>query len=173
MTDLYVVSTYYENKELHGQANALMIMVSLSMFFQLMGVLGTYRKKSWDVKLKETLICLLFLRPAVDAYRVSTNHQDGELTIDPSDEMIFNKVFELSCESIPGCVLQLYVRLTNPDQAGSYALVSIGISALTTCFTSAMIAFDKDVDVEGRRRQPKFYGKWQAKRSEATLSDER
>jgi len=56
------------------------------------------------------------------------------------------------------CVLQLYVWLTNPEQAGSYPLVSIGISALTTGFTSAMVAFDKDVDVAGRRAQPKFYG---------------
>ena len=55
-------------------------------------------------------------------------------------------------------MLQLYVWLAYPDQAGSYALVSIGISALTTGFTSAMIAFDKDVDVRGRRAQPLFYG---------------
>jgi len=36
--------------------------------------------------------------------------------------------------------------------------VSIGISAMTTGFTSAMIAFDKDVKVLGRRAQPLFYG---------------
>jgi len=98
------------------------------------------------------------LRPAVDAYRISTNQEDGELTFDPLAEMLINKCYELSCESIPGCVLQLYVWLAFPDQAGSYALLSIGISALITGFTSAMIAFDKDVDVVGRRAQPLFYG---------------
>ena len=36
--------------------------------------------------------------------------------------------------------------------------MSIGTSALTTGFTSAMIAFDKDIDVVGRRKQPLFYG---------------
>ena len=36
--------------------------------------------------------------------------------------------------------------------------MSIGISALATGFTSAMISFDKDVDVSCRRAQPKFYG---------------
>jgi len=55
-------------------------------------------------------------------------------------------------------VLQLYVWLRNPEQAGTYALASIGISALTTGFSSAMIAFDMDVDVRNRRKQPKFYG---------------
>ena len=38
------------------------------------------------------------------------------------------------------------------------ALVSIAISTLTTGFTSALISFDKDVDVLGRRKNPKFYG---------------
>ena len=55
-------------------------------------------------------------------------------------------------------MLQLYVWFAYPDQAGSYALVSIGISAMTTGFTSTMMAFDKDADVVGRRSQPKFYG---------------
>jgi len=72
--------------------------------------------------------------------------------------MIFNKSAELAAESIPGCVLQLYVWLINPEQAGTYALLSIGISSLTTGFTSAMIAFDMDVDVPHRKNNPKFYG---------------
>jgi len=61
-------------------------------------------------------------------------------------------------ESIPGCVLQLYVWLSNPKDAGSFALVSIAISALTTGYTSAMIAFDQDIDVPHRKNQPGFYG---------------
>ena len=36
--------------------------------------------------------------------------------------------------------------------------MAIGISALTTGFASAMIAYDKDVDAKGRKNQPKFYG---------------
>ena len=133
-------------------------MVSLSMFCQILNVFAVYAKKSWGVKLQELLICLLFLSPAVDAYRISTKYADEELGIDPLNEMVCNKCVELAFESIPGCVLQLYAWLAYPDQAGTYALVSIGISALTTGFTSAMIAFDKDVDVVGRRAQPKFYG---------------
>jgi len=157
-TDIFVIMNYFKNTELHGQANALIIMVSLSMFAQLAFVMATYARKSLGVKLRELLITLLLLRPAVDAYRISTNHEDGETPIDPLAEMIMNKACELAMESIPSCVLQLYVWLTNPEQAGSYALVSIGISALTTGFTSAMIAYDKDVDVVGQRSQPLFYG---------------
>jgi len=65
---------------------------------------------------------------------------------------------ELAFESIPGCILQIYVWITSPEQAGSYALASIGISALTTGYTSTMIAFDMDVDVPHRKNQPTFYG---------------
>ena len=72
----------------------MLAMISTNMAMQILVVLGQYNKKSWKVKLKETIICLLFLRPAVDAYRVSTNHDDSELTIDSLHEMVCNKVSE-------------------------------------------------------------------------------
>ena len=67
---------------------------------------------------------------------------------------------ELSCESIPGAILQVFVWLQNPTKAGKGALVSIIISALTTGFASAMIAFDLEVDTANRKNEPKFYGKY-------------
>ena len=48
--------------------------------------------------------------------------------------------------------------LSNPEEAGTFALASIGISAATTGFTSAIISFDMYVDVAHRKVQPKFYG---------------
>ena len=71
---------------------------------------------------------------------------------------MLNKGIELSFKSIPGCVLQIYVWLNNPAEAGTYALASFAISSMTTGFSSAMISFDFDVDVPHRRAQPKFYG---------------
>ena len=90
-TDIYVVGTYY-SEGLNGQANAMLGMISANLFIQLLIVLGQYQKKRWTVKLKEVMITLLFLRPVVDAYRISTNYDDGEATIDPLTEMIINKV---------------------------------------------------------------------------------
>ena len=74
------------------QANAMLTMIILNMCFQILFVFGQYQKKNWKMKLKEMLICILFLRPSVDAYRVSTNHEDSEATIEPLIEMIVNKV---------------------------------------------------------------------------------
>ena len=158
VTDIYVISTYYKSEELYGQANTLLAMVIGNIFFQLINVLAQYKGKNWGEFLREAFITVLFLRPAVDAYRVSMNQDDSGLTYDPLSEMVINKCSELACESIPGCVLQLYVWLLAPEKAGSYALVSIGISCLTTGFASAMIAFDMDVDVHHRKNQPNFYG---------------
>jgi len=157
-TDIYVISTYYQSRELYGQANAMLSMLLGNLIIQLILVYSQYRRKTWLVIGKEVLITMSFLRPAVDAYRVSTNHEDEEATVDPLAEMVLNKATELGSESIPGCVLQLYVWLSAPEKAGTYALVSIGISCLTTGFVSAMISFDNDVDLSHRNGQPKFYG---------------
>ena len=58
------------------------------MFCQLIMVLGNYKKKSMAGKVREALITLFFLRPAVDAYRVSTNVQDVEAAVEPLTEMV-------------------------------------------------------------------------------------
>jgi len=78
--------------------------------------------------------------------------------VDTFTEMMVNKCSELGCESIPGGVLQIYVWLVNPEDAGSFALVSILISTITTGYTSAMISFDMDVDVRLRKGHPQIYG---------------
>ena len=90
-TDIFVISTYY-NDDLQGKANAMLAMITSNMVGQLLIVLAQYKKKSWQVKAKETLISLFFLRPAVDAFRVSTNHKDKESNFDPLMEKMYNKV---------------------------------------------------------------------------------
>ena len=92
VTDLYVINKYYSTAGLQGQANAMLAMIVSNMGLQIMCVIVQYKTKSWKVKIKEVLICLFFLRPAVDAYRVSTNYKDTEVTMDPLVEMIANKV---------------------------------------------------------------------------------
>ena len=61
-------------------------------------------------------------------------------------------------------MLQIFVVVTNAKKmetvAVTVAVISIAISALSTGFTSAKIALDKDLDVEGRKNQPKFYGEF-------------
>ena len=98
-TDIYVIEKYY-TEGLNAQANAMVAMLVTSVFVQLLLVLGQNQKKNWKKKVKEILITLLFLRPAVDAFRVSTNHKDDEATLGPLTEMIFNKVRMIGSEFI-------------------------------------------------------------------------
>ena len=156
-TDLYTLYTYW-NSGLKGQAMVLLAMIVTNLCFQILIILGQYKSKSWKRKLWEIVITLTFLRPIVDAYRVSTNQEDDELVVDQLAELCFTKAGEMGFESIPGCVLQCYVYLVNKEQAGSFALLSIATSCMTTGFASAMISFDMDVDVTRRKTQPRFYG---------------
>ena len=91
-TDIYIISKYYSIAELRGQANAMLAMIMTNMGIQIIIVLTQYKKKSWKVKIKEALFCLFFLRPAIDAHRMSTNYEDSETTFDPLIEMVANKV---------------------------------------------------------------------------------
>jgi len=97
---------------------------------QLVFLFGNYKKKSTTEKMKEAALSIFFLRPIVDAYRISNNSEDDELLVPILTELFVNKGIELATENIPGCVLQLYVWLSSPEDAGTFALVSIGISAL-------------------------------------------
>ena len=92
VTDIYIISKYYNAEGLRGQANAMLAMIVTNMGIQILFAIGQYKKKSWGVKVKEVVICLFFLRPIVDAYRVSTNQEDSESTTDLLLEMITNKV---------------------------------------------------------------------------------
>jgi len=95
-TDIYTIGTYYESDKLTWQANAMLAMLSINMVCQILTVLAVYQKHPWQTKVKEILICLTFLRPAVDAYRVSTNHEDKMANVDPLQEMMVNKCLEVS-----------------------------------------------------------------------------
>ena len=90
-TDVYVVGTYY-SEGLDGKANAMLAMIGLNVGMQILVVFAQYQKKSWIVKLREVLFCLLCLRPVVDAFRVSTNHDDEELLLGAEVETVANKV---------------------------------------------------------------------------------
>ena len=92
VTDIYIISKYYNTEGLRGQANAMLVMIATNMAIQIIVVLAQSKKKSWHVKVKEVLICLFFLRPVVDAHRISTNYENSEAALEPLDEMVANKV---------------------------------------------------------------------------------
>jgi len=86
-TDIYVISTYYGKEELVGQANVFLAMITLNMFVQMVAMKANYQRSGWRVMLREMLITLMFLRPAVDAYRVVTSKENDLTVTDPLIEV--------------------------------------------------------------------------------------
>ena len=87
VTDIYVITNYYQTPSLVSQANILVAMITTNSVVQLMFIEAQYMGRERRTILYEALITLFFLRPAVDAYRVSTNFQDDEASYDPLSEM--------------------------------------------------------------------------------------
>ena len=90
------------------------------------------------------LIVLTGMKPGFDARAViSGKEMDEHHVFDAKMEMVLTKGIEMVCESIPGCILQLYAILKSGDRSRR-AVVSVAVSALTTGFISASISFDYD-----------------------------
>jgi len=156
VSDTTVIVSYFEEGRT-GQAYALISMVLTSLFFQALLVLAQNIKKSRSEILRELFFVVTFLKPAVDAYRVATGHEDDQLSVSPLKELSASKAMELAAESIPGNVLQIYVFITNPTRSTLH-LVSIIISTMTTAFASAVMSFDFDASPDQRKKIPDFYG---------------
>ena len=101
ITDLSVIISYLNNGEAK-QAYSLMAMMSLSIVIQLLIAYIQNRKKGKWALIRELLIVLSGLKPAVDAYRIATGYEDELSTLDPLLDMSVGKGVELACESIPG-----------------------------------------------------------------------
>ena len=92
MTDIYVILKYYRSGVLESQANAMLAMIVTNLSVQILISHTQYKNMSWKRKAQELLITLLFLRPIVDAYRVSTHFVEENTTADTFAEMMINKV---------------------------------------------------------------------------------
>ena len=101
ITDVSVIISYLDNGDTK-QAYSLMGMMGLSISLQLVLAYVQNRKKSKWALIRELLIVLTGLKPAVDAYRVATGYEDELNTFDPLTDMVCGKSTELACESIPG-----------------------------------------------------------------------
>jgi len=156
ISDIWVIISYLRIGNTSG-AYSLIAMIGTSLSAQLLITVGQNHKKSKWVLLRELLYVVTFLKPAVDAYRVATGHQDEVSVMSPLVEMAMGKGTELAFESIPGGLLQAYVFINSPKKT-MFFLIAILISTLTTGYSSAMVSYDMDVSVANRKEVPLFYG---------------
>ncbi len=77
--------------------------------------------------------------------------------MDPFTEMVIGKVSELAFESIPGGLAQA-IFVLNGGNWTTAAILSIGLSCLSTAFTATMLEYDLDTNAAKRKKNPEFYG---------------
>ena len=141
-TDILVIWGYMGKEETRGYGWSLLWMVVASMVLQLFLVLVQNKQKPW-VMAKEMLIVMTLAKPAVDAFRVASGHEmDEHHTINAKLELVCTKGIEMLAESIPGCLLQLFVLLKNNGLLSRATVGSVIVSAMTTGFSSASISFE-------------------------------
>ncbi|GMI27683.1 hypothetical protein TeGR_g8672, partial [Tetraparma gracilis] len=159
-TDINMIRVYFGEEGQEGYGWMMLGMVLASMGLQLVVVMIQNRKAGWGTLLREVLIVVSGLKPGVDAKRVVSNAEMHEHhLLDAKSELMFTKGVEMFCESIPGCILQVYALIQGGSggQMGT-KVFSIVVSAITTGMGSASISYDCDSDPEGRRKLPSFYG---------------
>ena len=101
ITDVMVISSYYEAGDTEA-ANTLLTMILFNLFVQLVITLCQNHQKSKIALLRECLIAISCMKPAVDAYRVATGYENEQNSMNPLVEMALGKGGELAFESIPG-----------------------------------------------------------------------
>jgi len=142
-TDVFVIMGYMGEEETRGYGWILLWMIAGSLAIQLLVAFGQNRKKPLKM-LGEMLIVLTGMKPGFDAFSVcSGKEMDEHGLMDAKAELVVCKGIEMVCESIPGCILQLYAILKSGDRSRR-VIVSVAVSALTTGFISASISFDFD-----------------------------
>ncbi|GMI26577.1 hypothetical protein TeGR_g12435, partial [Tetraparma gracilis] len=159
-TDINVILVYFGEEGQEGYGWMMLGMVLASMGLQLLMVVAQNGKAGWGKLLREVLIVVSGLKPGVDAMRVVSNAEMHEHHVmDVKVELVGTKMAEMFCESIPGCILQVYALIQGRSgaQMGTKVL-SIVVSAITTGMASASISYDFDSDPENRRKLPSFYG---------------
>ena len=104
------------------------------------------------------LYILTFIKPGVDAMRVSGEFEDPDLSFDVMTELIMGRTTKLFSEGIPGSILQIYALVMLTSNRTGSAYFSAAVSLLTTGVMGATICYDFDVNPTKRLRNPEFYG---------------
>ena len=138
VTDVVVIMGYMGKEETRGYGYSLMGMLVGCMVLQLFVVFLQNRKKPWAIA-KEVLVVVTGLKGPFDAIAVCRGQKKEEHhVIDAKQMLVAAKMCEMVCESIPGCLLQMYVLLKVGD-TGKREMTSLVISSLTAGYSSGTL----------------------------------
>jgi hypothetical protein len=169
-SDISVVFLYLQREDTVKYAALLLVMIGTSLLLQLL-ICYVQNGKNKRKMLTEMALVLCFMKPAVDARRIALGQEKEDYQLfDYYTEAVSTKIIETFAESIPGCILQVYVLVVLVERlsvgiggagdsaALKQAIFSIASSLACSGFVSGTISFDYDVDPGRRKETPKFYG---------------
>jgi hypothetical protein len=160
-SDTYVVIDMM-NAERVLLATALLTMIAANILIQLIIVWAqnrtVERKNNGLLTLREGLYVVTFIKPGVDAFRLTSGQEQLPGSVfSPLEEMGYSKAVELFAEAVPGMTLQCIALITSKKKSQA-ALASIAISAGCAALTSTSIFYDIDTDPAKRRELPDVWG---------------
>ena len=130
-----------------------MAMVCFSIAAQSLLVFYRNMHRSAGEIAKELLIVLSCFKPVIDLRRQMDGHEVDGAPFDTNAERSYCKVIETVCESVPASIIAMVALLLTGKWAWA-AIVSIGISWITTAFKATSLTFSMDKDRMKRKRDP-------------------
>ncbi|GMH89802.1 hypothetical protein TrVE_jg6277 [Triparma verrucosa] len=159
VSDLLVIQYFISNNQI-GFATANIAMLSMTLLLSfLISLIQTHATKNPLRNLAfETIFTITFLKPALDAYRISSGQEQKEgQKIPPLSELMYGKCIEMVAEAIPSACVQTFALLVNKEKP-FIMMLSVFLSASTIGYSTSLISYDKDIEPGGRRTQPWIYG---------------
>ncbi len=139
-------------------AFVLLGMIALSLAVQALIVILQNSHRGLRAVVWELGVVFSLLKPGIDAARVAGGAERFEgAPLDPFVEMVICKLIEMTFESIPGGLAQAILLLNGGDWTTA-AVVSVGLSCVSTAFIATTLVYDFDTDPAKRKLRPEFYG---------------
>jgi hypothetical protein len=139
-------------------AFVLLGMIALNLAVQALVVTLQNSHRGLRAVLWELGVVFSLLKPGSDAARVAGGAERVEgAPLDPFTEMAICKLIEMTFESIPGGLAQAIFLLNGGDWTTA-AVVSVGLSCVSTAYIATTLVFDLDTEPTRRKSDPEFYG---------------
>ena len=107
----------------------------------------------------QVLLSFVFLKPAMDAYRVTSGQkQEPGQIFSAITEVMISKMGETLFEAMPACSVQVYALLRLGGEIPIIMAVSILLSASTIALSTTIVSYDKDIGPKERSSMPHIYG---------------
>ena len=158
VTDVFVTYTFWrDRRDTFFQYSVAML--GSTMFLMVLMSIVQNHKNGLNKILRDLILIVTGLKPAVSAYKVATAKEIEEgQTMNPFLEMSYSKGIEMFAEAIPGVLIQVFAIADDGGTMSTPVIVSLLSSALTTGFISATMSYDWDSNVTNRKVSPDFYG---------------